>query len=76
MGKARSVLLARKLVVDAFDVEIHTENLAVVEVIAAFALDRLAVLPNDRALERMQLARDDRGLGILKPIFTSLGMLA
>src|SRR3954447_16556261 len=65
LGKARSVLLAGQLVVDALHVEIHTENLAVVEVIAAFAFDRLAVLPNDRALERMQLARNDRGLGIL-----------
>src|SRR5512146_2879987 len=46
-GKARSVLLAWQLVVDALDVEIHAEDLAVVEVIAAFALDRLAVLPND-----------------------------
>src|SRR3954447_23467061 len=65
LGNARSVLLARKLVVDALDVEIHAEDLAVIKVIATFALDRLAVLPNDRALEWMQLARCDRGLGIL-----------
>src|SRR5918912_379234 len=47
---ARSVLLARQLVVDALHIEIHAEDLAVIEVIAALALDLFAVLPNDRAL--------------------------
>src|SRR3954470_15302662 len=62
--KARSVLLARQLVVDALYIEIHPENLAGVEIRATLALDLLAVLPKDRALERVQLARGDRGLGI------------
>src|ERR1700761_3246593 len=53
---ARSVLLARQLVVDALDVEIHAEDLAGVEIGAALALDLLAVLPNHRAFERVQLA--------------------
>src|SRR3954468_1948482 len=65
LGDAKSGLLARQLVVDAFDIEIHAEDLAVVKIGAALALDRLAVLPKDRALERMQLARGDRRLGIL-----------
>src|SRR3954462_1582263 len=65
LGDARSVLLARQLVLDALHVEIHAEDLAVVKIGAALALDRLAILPNDRAHERMQLARGDRGLGIL-----------
>src|SRR3954467_74837 len=51
LDDARSVLLAGQLVVDAFDIEIHAEDLAVVEIGAALALDRFAVLPKDRALE-------------------------
>src|ERR1041385_6091267 len=55
----------RQLVVDALDVEVHAEDLPVVEMVAALALDRLAVLRQHRALEGMQLARGDRRLGVL-----------
>src|SRR3954464_14118513 len=73
LGNARSVLLARQLVVDALDVEIHAEDLAVGEIGAALALDLLAVLPNDRALEWVQLARCDCGLCILGDLLHIVG---
>src|ERR1700727_3832454 len=50
------LLLAGNLVVDALDVEVHAEHLAVGEMIAALAFDGLAVLVHDRAFERKQLA--------------------
>ena len=49
-------LLPGDLVVDAFDVKVHAQDLPVVEVSAALAFQRLAVLIDDRTLERMQLA--------------------
>ena len=47
---------SRDLVVHAFDVPVHAQDLAGIEVIAALAFHRLAVLIGDRALERMQRA--------------------
>src|SRR6516164_10449017 len=58
-------LLPRHFVVDAFHVEIHAEDLAVVEMVAALAFHLLAVLADDRAFERMQLAFGDGGLRLL-----------
>src|ERR1041385_3625024 len=56
----------RQLVVDALDVEIHAEDLPVVEMVAALALDGFSVLRQHRALERVQLARGNRRLGVLR----------
>ena len=50
-------LLPGNLVVDALDVEVHAEHLAVVEMVAALAFDGLAVLIDDRAFERIQRCR-------------------
>src|SRR5512135_2002781 len=65
--------LARDLVVDALDVEIHAEDLAVIEMIAALAFDLLAVLAEDRALERIELAGGDRGLRVLGGLLHVVG---
>src|SRR5882757_8968702 len=59
-----SPLLAGDLVVDAFDIEVHAEHLAIVEMGAALAFDFLAVLADDRAFEREQLAVGDGGFGV------------
>src|SRR4051794_14165667 len=58
----RASSIPRQLVVDALDVEVHTQDLAVVEMRAALALDRFAVLRQHRAFERMQRAGRDRRL--------------
>src|SRR5262249_58009328 len=49
---------------DPFDVKVHAEDLLVGEIGAALAFDRLVVLGDDGALERVQLAVGDRRLGI------------
>ena len=72
---ARACLFAGHLVVDALDVEVHAEDLPVVEMVAALAFDRLAVLVDHRAFEREELAGGDGGFGILAIFFTSSGML-
>src|SRR3982074_3479404 len=59
-------LLPGNLVVDALDVKVHAENLAVVEMASALALDFLSVLTDHRTLERMQLAVLDGGLRLLR----------
>src|SRR5262249_57114873 len=58
----RSPSLAGHLVVHTLHVEVHAEDLAVLEGLAVFALHCLAVLGDDRAFERMQGAGDDGGL--------------
>src|SRR4029077_16107461 len=66
-------LLARNLVVDALDVEVRAEDLAIVEMVAAFAFDGLSALYHDRTLERMQLARDNGGFGVLRHLLHVVG---
>src|SRR5437660_3275232 len=66
-------LLAGDLVVDALDVEVHAEHLTVVEMGTALAFDFLAVLADDRAFERLQLAFDDGGFGIHRELFHVVG---
>jgi hypothetical protein len=46
-------LLAGDLVVDALDVEVHAEDLAVGEVVAVLALDCLALLVGDRTCSKL-----------------------
>src|SRR6202022_4423363 len=57
-------LLARHLVVDALDVKVHAEDLTVGKMVAALALNFLAVLAHDRTFEREQLAGGEGGFGI------------
>src|SRR4051812_33135471 len=58
----------RGLVVDALDIEVHAEDLAVVEVLATLAFHLLAILADDRALERMQCTRRDCRLGVARKL--------
>src|ERR1700741_625757 len=58
--------LARDLVVDALDVPVHAQDLAGIEMVAALALHRLAVLILDRALERVEFAGPDRLFRVLR----------
>src|ERR1700738_893446 len=55
-------LLAGDLVVDALNVEVHTEQLDIGELVAALAFNFPTVLPHDRAFERKQFAFGDGGL--------------
>ena len=50
--------------VDAFDIEVHAQDLTVVEMVAAFAWHSVAVLIGDWAFERMQRAGFDRRFGV------------
>src|SRR5262245_42811307 len=72
-GEGGAPLLPRNFVVDAFHVEIHAEDLAVVEMVAALAFHLLAVLADDRAFERMQLACGDGGLRFLGHLLHVVG---
>src|SRR5215207_2427580 len=60
----RSALL-RQLVVDALHIEVHAEDLLVGKGAVAPALHLRAVLFQDRALEGVELAGPNGGLGLL-----------
>src|SRR5215831_11534101 len=64
-GRRDRWLFARYLVVHALDVEVHAQDLPIVEMVAALAFDGLSALIDDRALEWMQAAVGDRRLGLL-----------
>src|SRR5258708_35978954 len=68
-----ALLAAGNLVVDALDVEVHAKHLAVVETVAALALDGLAFLVNDRTFEREQLALGDGGFGVHRQFLHVVG---
>src|ERR1700674_5804783 len=72
-GERSNASFPRQLVVDAFDVIVHAEDLAVVEMGAALAFDRLVVLAEHRTLERVQLAVRDRGFGVHGELFHVVG---
>src|SRR5216683_5775192 len=56
--------LARDLLVDALDVEVHAQDLSIVQVRSSLAFDGLALLIDHRALEWVQVAIADRSLSL------------
>src|SRR5712671_2500684 len=65
-SRERAVLLPGNLVVDALDVEVHAQDLTVGKMVAALALNLLAVLADNRTFERIKFACRDGGLGIFR----------
>src|SRR4051794_12309271 len=65
----RQGALLRQLVVDAFDVPVHAEDLLIRQRALPFAFGLGAVLLHDRAFERVELAGGDGGFGVLRHLF-------